>query len=177
MSLFGAVSGYAVNRYWIKAEIEREMNEGYGDKHRNEKQFNRVFGLWFLRNLFFGKKQTNPASIYDAWERQYQQNKIILSFYVAIYLFFADDDKITEIEQKFIQKLFKQSRGVLERPQYETIQSFVDVKITKIDVHSYIQSKHMTDKIVYEAMKDIRQFLQKEPSYLPLINDLEAEIL
>ena len=110
MSVMRGNARYAVNKYFINASIDREINEGWGNK--NKIQSKRVAGLWFLSRIFFRTKESSKSvSIYDSWELQYKQSKYIFTFYVLIYLFFRDDDTITSTEKKLIKKLLKKARG------------------------------------------------------------------
>jgi hypothetical protein len=167
-------ANFACNKYFLDAEIDREINGRWGDSKKNPNK--RVAGLWFLSRIFFRpKKKAIPISIYDSWEMQYMQNKYIFTFYVLIYLFFNDDDTITNTEKKLMKKLLKKARGILNREHYQIISEFSKSKISKNDVINYVVEKKLNEKIIGEALSDIKYLLGKKSIYTPFIQSIEND--
>ena len=166
---------FSSNKYFLDAEIDRELSGRFGDSKNNPNK--RVSGLWFLSRIFFRpKKKSIPISIFDSWEMQYIQNKYLFTFYVLVYLFFKDDDTITNTEKKLIKKLLKKARGILQREHYQKISEFSIKKISKNNVINYVIENKLTEKIISEALSDIKYFLGKKSIYSPFIQTIENEI-
>ena len=175
MSIITGNARFACNKYFLNAEIDRELNEGWGNS--NKIPTKRVAGLWFLSRIFFRtKKSSIPISIYDSWELQYKQNKYIFTFYILTYLFFEDDDTVTKTEQKLMKKLIKNARGILLKEHYKIISEFSVKKITKSDVINYAVDNKLKEKIISETLSDIQYFLRKKSIYTPFIQSIKNDI-
>jgi len=175
MSIIIGNATFACNKYFLDAEIDRELSGRFGNGNNNLNK--RVKGLWFLSRIFFRtKKKSIPISIYDSWEMQYNQIKYLFTFYMLIYLFFKDDDTITNTEKKLIKKLLKKARGILNREHYQIISEFSKSKISKNDVINYVVEKKLNEKIIGEALSDIKYLLGKKSIYTPFIQSIESDI-
>jgi len=142
---------------------EQEFNRRYDSTHR-------LGGVLRLR------PRSKSTSVHDQWELPYNQNKLLLVFYLLIHLFYANDNVLDTTEQKAVRKLYRRSRNILYPSHFEQILTYTKNQISLGDVHRYISEKNLSAKMRQEAMQEIKALLQRKSGYREPLLALEKTL-